>query len=271
MSEIENYFEEINRQKQTNINMLNYFKDVIKEKENEIQKIKNALNNVEKEKGIDKYKKDYLLFNEIFKIYDFKNYYALIEFIEKYKEHKCNNIIDKKQEKEKILDYNKMKEEQEYIYDLFNVKNFDEFKKVINENSDLFSKLTNKDKNCQNDENIEYKKESLKTEFVDDKNFDIFPITINDIEDYKIDWKEHVCNDLFRNIEYNKILYDKIDFNNLNKVALNENIDYILVKKDMKKLKSNKSFIKTLLKRSAYLYDTYGNDLKYLSFSYSKC
>lgn len=138
---------------------------------------------------------------------------------------------------------------------MFNVKNFDEFKKMINKNTDLFSKLTNK--NLQNDENIEYKKESLKTEFVDDKKYDDFPITINDIEDYKIDWKEHVCNDLFRNIEYNKILYDKVDLNNLNKKALNENIEYILDKKDMKNIKSNKSFIKTLLKRSAYLYDTY--------------
>lgn len=60
MSEIYDCFEEkieeINRQRQTNIDMINYFKNIIKEKENEIHEIKNNLRNPEKE--TDEYKKN---------------------------------------------------------------------------------------------------------------------------------------------------------------------------------------------------------------------
>jgi hypothetical protein len=95
-------------------------------------------------------------------------------------------------------------------------------------------------------------------------------IIINNLDDFKIEWKEHVSGEIFRIIEDNKILKDKINKDEtIDKETLNEVIEYIIIKKHYKNSRQNKSFIKKSILRSCELYKLYNNKLKYINFNFN--
>jgi hypothetical protein len=88
-------------------------------------------------------------------------------------------------------------------------------------------------------------------------------ITINNEEDFKTEWKYHVSSEIFRIVEDNKILNDKISKDEkVDKKTLNEAIDYIIVKRKMKNIPSNRNHITNSIKRSCKLFNKHGEVLK---------
>jgi hypothetical protein len=96
-------------------------------------------------------------------------------------------------------------------------------------------------------------------------------VTINNKEDMEIDWKQHVSTEIFRVIKDNKELFDKIKKDDkICKKTLNGAIDYILQKKNIKNIGSNRKRIRYSILRSCTLYEKYDEKLKYINFSFDQ-
>lgn len=233
--------------------------NILKNEDYIIYKLKKQL--ADKEKEIKKYKYKYeMLYNTVGEIHKKLNYYItldkkmvnfydkynfeghndLIVFVEKYKNHICEKQMKEIKNNEELN-----------LLNLLDDNNIGEFTNVV-----------------EMDDN---KKENLNNNISNEIIFEDCPIIVNNIEEYNIDWKKHVCNETFRIIESNKVLYDKIKKEkNIDINSLNKYLEYIIIKRDMKYIKSNKHYIKNVIKRSVYLYNKHNEELKYLTFSFNK-
>lgn len=185
------------------------------------------------------------------------------------KNHNCNNINLKKTDKYREIIlllyknikytplYLELKKENESLQlNYNNIQKNDVLEKQKNDNSLNFYNINEKVKNM--DKEIPF------------PNFPI--ININKDEDlHNIDWKIHVSTEIYNIIKNNYNLYEKIyQDKNVNQKTLNEAIIYIINKRDIKNTRQNRHNIRNTLLRSFYLYNTYKDNLKYISFSFSK-
>lgn len=211
----------------------------------------------------------------------------LIKFVEKYYNHNClyvnkenikqdtqdenivNNInfkVHSKDNDEKIIEISNNIEDDSNVDEKNNISeecfetdiNDDIVEEVLEtEIKNKDDKLTNSGGNNMIDENLPFKGCPI--------------ISINNINDFNIGWKEHISTEIYKTIKDNKILKDKIDLDeNINKETMDEAIEYIIINKNMKNNKQNRFNIRSTIKRSFYLYNKYKEDLKYLNFSFSK-
>lgn len=174
--------------------------------------------------------------------------------------HDCNNIdVNLLKTDENIMlkdtpNYLKLKKEKEILQ-----LNYNNIPKK--DNSLIFNNINDKVKHKQ------------KTNINEEIPFSKCPIIkINKDEDlHNIDWKIHVSTEIYNIIKNNYNLYKKIyKDKNVNQKTLKEAIIYIINKRDMENTKQNRYIIRNTLLRSFYLYDTYKDDLKYISFSFGK-
>lgn len=145
----------------------------------------------------------------------------------------------------------------------------------INEEENEIDDISQTSDNTKNiNDNKIIKKQKIKKEIIiyEDFSFDGCPlISINNKDDMEIDWKQHVSTEIYRIIKDNKDLYEKIKKDkNIDKKTLKSAIDYILEKRDMKDIGSNRKHIRYSILRSYTLFKLYSNDLKYINFSLNK-
>lgn len=184
------------------------------------------------------------------------------------KNHNCNNVninfknIDK--HKEIILQLNKnIKIKYNPLYLELKYENeILRYNYNIQKNVDLFDF-----DNINNDKLEKNKKTNKDLPFL---NCPIININKNEDLD-NIDWKIHVSTEIHNIIKNNYGLYEKIcKDKNVNRETLNEAIIYIIKKRDMKDTRQNRHYIRKTLLRSFYIYNTYKDKLKYISFNFSK-
>lgn len=146
--------------------------------------------------------------------------------------------------------------------------------KVENTNNvDLENKLDDISPTSDNSNNIKDNKVIKKDKIIyEDLSFDGCPIiSINNINDLNIGWKEHISTEIYKIIKENNILYEKINLDgNIDKNTLDQAIDFIIIKREFKDTKQNRSYIRYSIKRSFYLYKEYNKELKYINFSFNK-